>query len=152
MRNSLPLLRDISPVPAVGVVCIRGADVLLVKRGTPPRRGEWSIPGGRIEIGETARHAAMRELKEETGVEADIHGLIDVVDAIFEDNESGAVERHYVLIDYVALWQSGEPVAGDDAVDARFFPYGELAKLNIWPETLRVIETGAAFARSHAKA
>jgi 8-oxo-dGTP diphosphatase len=105
-----------APVPAVGVVCIRGDEVLLIRRGKPPREGEWSLPGGRIEPGERAVDAALRELREETGMEADIIGLIDVVDGLFP--EAG---MHYVLIDYAAVWRSGEPVAGDDAAEARFF-------------------------------
>ena len=123
-----------SPVPAVGVVCIRGDEVLLIRRGKPPREGEWSLPGGRIEPGERAVDAALRELREETGVEADIVGLIDVVDGLFP--EAGL---HYVLIDYVAIWRSGEPVAGDDAVDARFCGKVEVEALINWSETRRVI-------------
>jgi 8-oxo-dGTP diphosphatase len=122
------------PVPAVGVVCIRNGEVLLIRRGKPPRQGEWSLPGGRIEPGERAIDAALRELREETGVEADIVGLIDVVDGLFP--EAGL---HYVLIDYAAIWRSGEPVAGDDAAEARFWPTGEIDALLDWSETLRIV-------------
>jgi 8-oxo-dGTP diphosphatase len=128
-----------APVPAVGVVCLRGDEVLLVRRGRPPRQGEWSLPGGRIESGERAVDAALRELREETGVEAEITGLIDVVDGVFP--EAG---RHYVLIDYAARWLSGEPVAGDDAVEARFVALDAVEALIGWSETLRVIRMAAA--------
>ena len=128
-----------SPVPAVGVVCLRGDEVLLIRRGTPPRQGEWSLPGGRIEPGERAVDAALRELREETGVEAGITGLIDVVDGVFP--EAG---RHYVLIDYAARWISGEPVAGDDAIEARFVALDQIAGLVAWPETRRIIALAAA--------
>jgi len=123
-----------APVPAVGVVCLRGDDVLLIRRGQPPRQGEWSLPGGRIEPGERAVDAALRELREETGVEAEITGLIDVVDGLFPDEG-----RHYVLIDYAARWLSGEPVAGDDAVEARFVPLDQVGALIDWSETRRII-------------
>jgi 8-oxo-dGTP diphosphatase len=123
-----------TPVPAVGVVCLRGDEVLLIRRGRPPRLGEWSLPGGRIEPGERAIDAALRELREETGVEADITGLVDVVDGLFPD--TGV---HYVLIDYAATWRSGEPVAGDDAADARFMSLDEAEALVAWDETRRII-------------
>jgi 8-oxo-dGTP diphosphatase len=122
------------PVPAVGVICLRGNEVLLVRRGTPPRLGEWSLPGGRIEPGERAVDAAVRELREETGVEARVTGLVDVVDGLFP--EAGL---HYVLIDYAAEWLSGDPVAGDDAAEARFMEFAEANRLLGWDETRRVI-------------
>jgi len=125
-------------VPCVGVVCLRGDAVLLIRRGRPPRQGEWSLPGGRIEPGERAVDAALRELREETGVEAQITGLIDVVDGLFP--EAG---RHYVLIDYAARWVSGEPVAGDDAAEARFVALDQVAALVDWAETRRVIALAA---------
>lgn len=142
MRAKAQPIDDLKPVPAVGVVCIRGEDVLLIRRGTPPKLGEWSIPGGRIEAGEPARQAALRELKEETSVEADLVGLIDVVDAVFENRSGDLITRHYVLIDYVARWRAGTPVAGDDAADARFFHQSELHSLELWSETQRIIDAG----------
>lgn len=123
-----------SPVPAVGVVCLRGGEVLLIRRGTAPRLGDWSLPGGRIEAGERAKDAAQRELREETGIEAEIVGLIDVIDGVFP--EAG---RHYVLIDYAARWTAGEPVAGDDAAEARFVAVEEALAMVDWDETRRVI-------------
>lgn len=122
------------PVPAVGIVCLRGDEVLLIRRGKPPRQGEWSLPGGRIEPGERAVDAGLRELLEETGVTARITGLLDVVDGIFPE-----AQRHYVLIDYAAEWLSGEPVAGDDALEARFVPLAEMEPLIDWSETRRII-------------
>lgn len=128
-----------APVPAVGVVCLRGDEVLLIRRGKAPRQGEWSLPGGRIEPGERAVDAALRELREETGVEAVITGLIDVVDGVFP-----GAGRHYVLIDYAADWVSGEPVAGDDALEARFVALDQVEALVDWAETRRVIGLAAA--------
>ena len=111
-------------------------EVLLIRRGTPPRLGEWSIPGGRIEWGERAEAAALRELEEETGVEGEILGLLDVVDGLFG-------ERHYVLVDYAVRWTSGEPRAGDDATEAAFWPAEEAIRLVDWSETERIIALAA---------
>jgi len=138
------------PIPAVGVACFRGADVLLVRRGQPPRQGDWSVPGGRIEWGERAADAALRELSEETGVTAELAGLVDVVDGVFRARGSGAIWAHFVLIDYAARWLAGEPVAGDDAAEARFFSPSELAAVPLWDETRRIIDVARALCASAA--
>jgi 8-oxo-dGTP diphosphatase len=104
------------------VVCWRGDEVLLIRRGRAPRLGEWSIPGGKIHRGETLHDAALRELHEETGVRAKIGELL----AVYEIIEP---QFHYVLIDYRAEWLSGEPFAGDDADEARFMPFDEAMSL-----------------------
>ena len=124
------------------MVCLRGDSVLLIRRGAPPLAGAWSLPGGRIEWGERAADAALRELHEETGCSAELVGLIDVVDAVFAQRSepSDSPWGHYVLIDYAARWVAGEPKAGDDARDARFFSAGEFARLGLWSETTRIIE------------
>jgi len=127
------------PQPAVGTICLKGEDVLLIRRGTKPLAGDWSIPGGRIEFGERAEAAALRELVEETGVTARLIGLVDVVDAIFTSRATGAIARHYLLFDYAAVWVSGEPVAGDDADHAEWISPPRLAELPLWDETRRVI-------------
>jgi 8-oxo-dGTP diphosphatase len=120
------------PVPCAGVVCLRGGQVLLVRRGKAPLKGEWSLPGGRMEMGEGVAQTALRELEEETGVSAELLGLIDVVDHFHDGGQA-------VLIDYAARWIAGEPAAGDDAMDARFFPIDEAMALVAWDETRRVI-------------
>lgn len=126
------------PVVGVGAVVWRAEEVLLVRRGTPPMQGRWSLPGGRQELGETVFACAAREVLEETGVEAEILALVDVVDAIRHDRD-GAVEYHYTLVDLAGRWLAGEPRAGDDAADAAFHPVEALAGLDLWDETLRVI-------------
>ena len=123
-----------NPIDCVGVICFRGEDVLLIKRGTPPRIGEWSIPGGRIEANETQRDAALRELFEETGIMAALESKVATIDAEFEN-------YNYRLHDYAARWISGEPQFGDDAVDARFVSPEDLDDLGMWPKTREVIET-----------
>lgn len=125
-----------SPVPAVGVACFRGREILLIRRGQPPRRGEWSLPGGRVQWGERLIDAAIRELREETGVEAEILGLVDVVDGLFLETEPA---RHYVLVDYLARWRGGDPQAGDDAAEARFFDVDEVRDLRLWRATEALI-------------
>jgi 8-oxo-dGTP diphosphatase len=107
--------KAVHPRPAVGVVCFRGEEVLLIRRGRPPRQGEWSIPGGKVGWGESLQTAALRELHEETGVHAALGDLVAVYEIIEPD-------FHYVLIDYAAEWIAGEPRAGDDADEARFMP------------------------------
>jgi len=125
------------PIDCVGVICFRGQDVLLIKRGTAPRKGEWSIPGGRIEAGESERDAALRELFEETGIMAALESKVATIDARFED-------FNYRLHDYAARWISGEPQFGDDAADARFVAPENLDTLGMWQKTREVIETARA--------
>ncbi|WGM48186.1 NADH pyrophosphatase [Brevundimonas sp. NIBR10] len=131
-KRAMTSIPQAGPVPAVGVVCLKGDEVLLIRRGRPPREGEWSLPGGRIEPGERLHAAALRELYEETGVSARILSLVDVVDGLFP-------AFHYVLIDYVAVWVSGDPVAGDDAAEARFFAVDAALGLLAWDETRRIV-------------
>ena len=128
-----------SPLVGVGVVCLRGDEVLLIKRGKPPQAGTWSLPGGRQKLGETVRDCARRELTEETGVQAEIGALLDVVDTITPDGD-GRIAYHYTLVDFVAIWRSDEPRAGGDAADARWFAPTQLDALGLWSETRRVIE------------
>ena len=131
-----------TPIAAAGVVCFRDDDVVLVRRGKAPMEDHWSLPGGRIEWGERAADAARRELKEETGCDAELIGLIDVVDALPASRASGHSPPwgHYVLVDYAARWRSGEPRGADDAREARFFSPGEITGLGLWSETIRIIE------------
>lgn len=126
-------------VPAVGTVCFKGDDVLLIRRGTKPLQDQWSLPGGRIERGERAEIAALRELEEETAIAARIVALVDVVDAIFTSRQSGEVTRHYLLFDYAAIWTAGEPAAGDDAAHAEWISPDRLDELGLWDETRRII-------------
>jgi 8-oxo-dGTP diphosphatase len=131
------------PSLGAGMVCFRGDHVLLIKRGKAPRLGEWSIPGGHVEWGETTAQAAMREVMEETGIEAVALDLIEIIDAI---GPGSPPQGHYVLVDYLGRWVSGEPRAGCDAAEAKFVPLSDLAEFQLWDVTHRVILKAAAMA------
>jgi 8-oxo-dGTP diphosphatase len=144
MSNAISPSR--SPIVGVGVVCLRRDEVLLVQRGKPPLEGDWSLPGGRLEWGETLAAAALRELREETGVVARLAGQIEAVDGIFRSRSTQDIWAHYVMVDFAAVWEAGEPAAGDDARMARFVPLAELWRLELWSETRRIILAGATLA------
>lgn len=111
--------RPVWPKAGASIAVVRDDSVLLVERGKPPLVGVWSLPGGHIEPGETAAAAALRELLEETGVLAELTGLMDIADVIRRDR-LGRLEAHYLLAVFVARWRSGHPTAASDARDARF--------------------------------
>lgn len=131
------------PLVGVGVVVLHRGKVLLIKRGKPPRQGQWSLPGGLQEVGETVFAAARREVLEECGIAIEPLEVVEVVDAITPDDH-GKVRFHYTLVDVLADWKSGEPVAGDDAMDAAWFDPAQLDTLGMWIETPRVIRKGIA--------
>jgi 8-oxo-dGTP diphosphatase len=114
-----------SPIPAVIAVVIHEDRTLLVRRANPPDAGLWGFPGGKIEFGETVHAAAIRELLEETGVHAEAQDVITTLDILVPD-PSGATRQHYILIAVRCRWISGEPVAGDDALEAGWFPVIDL--------------------------
>jgi 8-oxo-dGTP diphosphatase len=103
----------------------RGGDVLLVERGRGAFKGRWSLPGGHIEPGEAAQAAALREVREETGIEAELRGLVDIHEVILRD-EAGNLAAHYLIAVFAGLWLAGEPVAGADAAAARFVPVADI--------------------------
>ncbi len=112
--------------------------VLLIRRGKAPRIGEWSLPGGSQNIGETVRETARREVREETAIEIGPPRFLEVVDAIIPD-ESGRVKYHYTLVDFWAEWKSGEITAGDDATHVEWIPLKALDSTPLWETTRRVI-------------
>lgn len=115
---------------AVGAIVIDAGSILLVKRDHEPAKGQWSLPGGRLEAGETLREALVREVREETGVDVDVDGLIGVAERIVRDDD-GEIEYHYVILDYVCTPRSTHVKPGDDASDARWVPVSELAELHL---------------------
>jgi ADP-ribose pyrophosphatase YjhB (NUDIX family) len=126
------------PWVGIGVLAFRGADVLLIRRGRPPRLGEWSLPGGAQRLGEGAEACARRELREETGIEVGALELLAVVDAI-TPGENGTPRFHYTIIDYLAQWQSGTPRPGGDVTETAWCDSAQPGAFNLWPEALRVI-------------
>lgn len=137
------------PVAAAGVVALCGPRALLIRRAKPPRAGEWSLPGGRQEWGETIEETARRELAEETGLRAESLHLLDVVDGIVR--ESGVVIRHYTLVDFwTELPEAASHLAraGSDAADLRWVEAEEIERLVDWAETRRICRL--AFARREA--
>jgi len=119
-----------TPVAAVIAVVLRGDAMILVRRINPPDAGLWGFPGGKIEFGEATEQAAVRELREETGVIAHATEAFTALDAV-ETAADGTVTRHFVLIAVLCGWLSGEPVAGDDAMEARWFTFDELSSSGI---------------------
>lgn len=130
----------IRPIIAVGVVVIKGDEILLIRRAKPPKSGSWSIPGGAQELGETTRQTAMREVKEETAITVENLRFLDIIDYIDRDEEND-VRHHYTLIDYAADYHSGTLIAGDDAEQAKWVPIDQISEYNLWSETEKIILT-----------
>jgi ADP-ribose pyrophosphatase YjhB (NUDIX family) len=127
------------PWVGIGVLAFRGEKVLLVRRGRPPRLGEWSLPGGGQRLGEAAEDCARRELREETGIEVGPLELLAVVDAITPGEPGQGPRFHYTIIDYLASWTAGDPRPGGDVSDVAWCDSADPASYELWPEALRVI-------------
>ncbi|WP_333992219.1 NUDIX hydrolase [Burkholderia orbicola] len=113
------------PVPAVIGIVLRERDVLLVRRANPPDAGCGGFPGGKIEPGEPLADAVVREIAEETTVDVEALDAFTALDA-FDYDAHGAVRQHFVMVAVLCKWLRGTPVAGDDALDARWFGIDEL--------------------------
>jgi ADP-ribose pyrophosphatase YjhB (NUDIX family) len=131
------------PLIGVGSIIIEGDRVVLVKRAHPPIQGQWSIPGGVLEVGEMLREAAIREAREETGLVVEPGELLGVFDRILRDPDH-RVQYHYVLIDFLCRKVGGELVAASDAAEVRFFTREELTTLRLAEDTFEVIQKAFA--------
>ena len=148
------------PLVGVGGVVIDDGRALLVKRATEPARGEWTIPGGLLEVGETLEEAVVRELREETGLTIRVLELIEALERIFHDpNAASRIPEvaparprfHYVILDYLCERVSGEPVINDELSDYAFVREGELERYHLTEAATRVLHKGFARARARQK-
>lgn len=114
--------------------------MLLIRRGKEPLRGRWLVPGGTVELGETLEEAVVREIREETGLEVAPREMITVFDRI--DREEGRVLYHYVIVDYLCDYLSGEPRAGSDAEAVALVAPEDLASYDLPPKALEVVLDG----------
>jgi len=131
------------PIVGIGVVVLRpdlgrAGAALLVRRARPPNAGAWSIPGGAQELGETAEHAARRELFEETGLAVGALHLAANVDSIHRDADA-RVKFHYTILDFCAAWAGGDPIPGGDVDAAAWAGFEDFDAFDLWAEARRVI-------------
>ena len=135
------------PLVGVGAVIVHDNRVLLIRRGQAPLLGEWSLPGGVLECGETLREATVREAQEETGLVVEAGEMLGVYERLIRA-EDGRIRYHYVLIDFLCRLAGGDLKAGSDAADVRWFTRGELPALKLAFDANDVVLKGLAQARS----
>ena len=141
----------------VGGVIIDQGRALLIRRGSEPLLGEWSIPGGTLELGETLQEGVARELLEETGLTVKVIELIEVFDRIYVESTAGASEAkkgprfHYVIVDYLCERVSGEAVAGSDVTDVAFASEEELEKYSLTETATRILKKAFAMERKRQR-
>ncbi|HKW87701.1 MAG TPA: NUDIX hydrolase [Candidatus Acidoferrales bacterium] len=135
------------PVIGVGGVVVADGKALLIRRGHPPLEGQWSIPGGTLEVGETIAEGIERELAEETGIEARVLELIEVFERIFRDKDE-RVQYHFVILDYLCEMAGGNARAGGDVVDVAWASEAELKKFGLTEAATRVLKKAFEMARA----
>jgi mutator protein MutT len=133
-----------APVVGVGAVVVRDGKALIVKRAHEPRKGEWSLPGGRVELGESLEDAARREIKEETGLDVEIGPLVEVFDRVHRLD--GRIRYHFVIVDYLCVCREGDACAGDDAEDVAWVNAEELDAYGVNAHAAAVIRKGLMMA------
>lgn len=135
------------PLVGVGAVVWDGARVLLERRGQPPGQGSWALPGGLIDVGERAEAAVQREVREECGIEVSVGPVLGLFEPIEHDGD-GRIRYHYVVVDFLARYLSGEARAGDDAAGLAWVTPDELADYELQAPTRAMIERALAILRS----
>jgi 8-oxo-dGTP diphosphatase len=136
------------PVVGVGAVVMKEGKVLLVKRGIDPSKGLWAIPGGSLKLGETLQAGAEREIMEETAITIKAKDPVYSFD-FFERDDDGRVRFHYVIVDMIADYITGEVLGGDDALEARWVSQGELKEMEVSKNTLKIIDYLKIFSDSY---
>jgi 8-oxo-dGTP diphosphatase len=126
------------PILAVGAIVVKEGCVLLARRGKEPSYGLWSVPGGAVHVGESLKLATQREIREECGIEVDLTEVIEVVERMVRD-ESGRIQYHYVIVDYLARWESGDLTASSEVLEARWVPPGDFPQYQMTVGTAEVI-------------
>ena len=129
------------PFVGVGAIIVEKGRVALIRRGRPPLEGDWAIPGGALELGETLREGAAREAFEETGLTIEPQDLLGVFDRLMRDGE-GRVLYHYVLVDFLCKRIGGDLMASGDAIEAGWFTPGEVAGLGLPEDAAEVVKLG----------
>jgi len=135
------------PLVGVGGVVIAGGRALLIRRGGPPLAGQWSIPGGMLELGESIEEGVRRELQEETGIEVRVRDLIEVFERIIP-GEGGRTRYHFVIVDYLCEMVRGEARAASDVTDVAWASEAELAQYGLTAIATRVIRRAFEMARA----
>jgi ADP-ribose pyrophosphatase YjhB (NUDIX family) len=135
------------PVVGVGAVVVRGDRALIIKRGHEPRKGEWSLPGGLLELGESLTDAVRREIREETGLEVALGPVIETFDRVHHD-EHGRIRYHFVIVDYVCWSDAGDAVPGSDAEAVAWARVDELDAYKVNPHARAVIVKGLGVSRA----
>ena len=118
------------PIVGVGAVIICNDKILLAKRGSEPGKNKWSIPGGLVKLGETVHDTVVREVKEETNLNVEVHSLIDVVDNL-EPDEKGKLRYHFVILDFFVRLKGGNLHAGSDALELCWVPLNDLEEYDL---------------------
>ncbi len=140
-----------SPIVAIGAIVLKDDRILLIRRGNPPNQGLWSVPGGKVKLGEKLQDAVRREIREECSIDCIPLDLYEVVERIYHTPD-GEISYHYVIVDFLALWAGGEPIARDDALDVGWYGLEDLNGIQTTEGLSEVIHKLLLRYKSHLKA